>query len=348
MIKPDAASDDDTQALATRLLAIINSSWMTQATYVAAQLRLPDLLADGPKTSDELANATGSHDPSLYRLLRALTTLEICREREDGSFELMPMGHLLRSDVPGSVRSWTLYWGGPQWMVWGHLLHSVKTGESARTHLMGLQDFQYLARDPDLAALFNQAMAELTRLVALDVARHYDFTGLQRIVDVGGGNGELLATVLQANPQARGVLFDMAHAREAGQQHLEAMRLVDRCEVVTGSFFESVPGPADAVMLKNIIHDWDDDHSRAILENCRRALAERGKLLIIDRLVPERVETMPAHQAIMRADLHMLVGPGGRERTEPELRSLLGSAGLRLSRVIPIGSNYAISEAVAA
>src|SRR5437899_1517531 len=144
MVKPDAASDD-TPALATRLIAIVNSSWMAQATYVAAQLGIPDLLAEGPKTSEELAVATGSHAPSLYRLLRALTTIEICREREDGSFELMPMGALLRSDVPGSIRSWTLYWGGPQWAVWGHLLHSVKTGESARTHLEGTQGFQHLA-----------------------------------------------------------------------------------------------------------------------------------------------------------------------------------------------------------
>src|SRR5712692_9413367 len=209
MVKPPAATQADTHILASRLLGIIGASWMSQATYVAAQLHIPDLLADGPKTSAELANASGSHAPSLYRLLRALATLEICREREDGAFELTPMGALLRSDVPGSLRSWAIFWGGPDWPVWGHLLHSVKTGETARKHLAGTKDFQHLALDPDLAALFNQAMVELTRPVAQDVVRAYDFSSMARIVDVGGGSGELLSAIHQANSGARGVLFDM-------------------------------------------------------------------------------------------------------------------------------------------
>jgi SAM-dependent methyltransferase len=348
MVKPPADTYGDEPALVSRLLGIIGASWMSQAAYVAAQLRIPDLLAEGPKTSAELASASGSHAPSLYRLLRALTTLEICQEREDGAFELAPMGALLRSSVPGSLRSWTLFWGGPDWPVWGQLLHSVQTGETARKYLSGTQDFQHLALDPELAALFNQAMVELTRRVAQDVARVYDFSSLPRIMDVGGGYGELLAAILQANPAARGVLFDMAHAREPGQRHLEAVGLADRCEIVTGSFFESVPGPADAILLKSIIHDWNDDQSRAILENCRRALAEGGKLLVIERLMPERLETSPAHQAIVRSDLNMLVGPGGRERTEAEFQALLGSAGLRANRVIPTASGMFIIEAVAA
>jgi SAM-dependent methyltransferase len=347
MVKPPAATQADTHILASRLLGIIGASWMSQATYVAAQLHIPDLLADGPKTSAELANASGSHAPSLYRLLRALATLEICREREDGAFELTPMGALLRSDVPGSLRSWTIFWGGPDWPVWGHLLHSVKTGETARKHLSGTQNFQHLALDPDLAALFNQAMVELTRPVAQDVAQTYDFSNMARIVDVGGGYGELLAAILQANSGARGVLFEMAHARAAGQRHLAALGLADRCEIVTGSFFEAVPGPADAILLKSIIHDWDDAQSRAIVENCRRALAEGGKLLVIERLMPGRLETSPAHQSVVRSDLNMLVGPGGRERTEAEFRALLGSAGSRVNRVIPIAFGFVIIEAIA-
>ena len=295
-----------------------------------------------------MASTSGSHAPSLYRLLRALTTLEICLERDDGAFELTPMGALLRSNVPGSLRSWTLFWGGPDWPVWGHLLHSVKTGETARKHLSGTKDFQHLALDPDLAALFNQAMVELTRLVAQDVARVYDFSSMPRIMDVGGGYGELLTAILQANAGARGVLFDMAHAREAGQRHLEALGLADRCEIVTGSFFESIPGTADAILLKSIIHDWGDGKSRTILENSRHALAEGGKLLIIERLMPERLETSPNHQAVVRSDLNMLVGPGGRERTEAEFRALLHSAGLRINRVIPTASGFVIIEAVAA
>jgi orsellinic acid C2-O-methyltransferase len=347
MANPSDDTYAESHSLATRLQGIIVANWMSQATYAAVQLRLPDLLAEGPKTSAELAEASGSHAPSLLRLLRALATLELCQEREDGAFQLTPMGALLRSDAPNSLRSWAIFVGGPQWPLWGHLLHSVKTGETARMHLSGTKDFQHLARDGELAALFNQAMVELTRLVAQDVARVYRFAGMTRILDVGGGSGELLAAILQANPAARGVLFDMDHARESGQRHLEALGLAERCEIVTGSFFEAVPGPAEAILLKSIIHDWDDDQSRDILDNCRRALAKGGKLLIIERLMPERLEPSPAHQAIARSDLNMLVGPGGRERTLAEFQALLASAGLSVSGVIPTASNFAIIEAVA-
>ncbi len=343
-----AATDSDTADLAVRLRDIIGGNWMSQAAYVAAQLQIPDQLAEGPKTSAELASATGSHAPSLHRFMRGLATLDICRERDDGRFELAPMGHLLRSNVPGSVRSWALFIGGPHWPVWGHLLHSVNTGETARMRLAGMRDFEHLTRDPALAALFNQAMLELTYLAARDVVQTYDFSGVERIVDVGGGSGQLLAPILQAYPAAQGVLFDMAHARAAGERHLHALGLADRCEVVTGSFFEAIPGPADVCLLKSIIHDWDDDRSRAILETCRRALAPGGKLLVIERLMPERLEASPAHQAIARSDLNMLVGPGGRERTEAEFRALLAAAGLRLNRVIATPSGFDILEAAAA
>ncbi len=348
MTNPSADTHANPHSLVTRLQGIITANWMSQAAYAAVQLRLPDLLAAGPQTSAELAAASGSHAPSLLRLLRALTTLELCWERADGAFELTPLGALLRSDAPNSLRSWAIFVGGPQWPVWGHLLHSVKTGESARQHLSGTQDFQHLARDAELAALFNQAMVELTRLVAQDVAQVYPFAGLTRIVDVGGGSGELLAAILQANPAARGVLFDMDHARAAGQRHLAALGLAERCEIITGSFFEAVPGPAEAVLLKSILHDWGDDQSGAILGNCRRALVAGGKLLIIERLMPERLEPSPAHQALARSDLNMLVGPGGRERTLAEFQALLASAGLSVSQVIPIVSGFAIIEAVAA
>ncbi len=348
MVTPQPASDPDPQALGQRLLALVTSSWMSQAAYAAAQLRLPDLLAAGPQTSEALASAAGCHAPSLRRLLRALTTLELCRERDDGAFELTPLGGLLRSGVPGSLRSWTIYWGGPHWTIWGHLLHSLTTGETARQHLAGTEGFEHLERDPELAALFNQAMAELTGRIAQDVPRVYDFSRMRRILDVGGGYGELLAAVLLANPAAHGVLFDMTHARAAGQRHLEALGLAERCEVVSGSFFEAVPGGADACLLKSILHDWEDDHARAILANCRRALAPGGRLLIIERLMPERVEATPAHQSIVRSDLNMLVGPGGCERTEAEFRALLGAAGLRLSAVVPVSAGFVIIEAVAA
>lgn len=338
----------EANGLATRLSNIVGNSWMTQAIYVAAKLNIADLLDDGPRTVEELADATSTHAPSLHRLLRALASIGICNELDGTSFELAPMGSLLRSATEESLHSWILFWGGYQWQIWGNLLESVKTGESARKLLTGSIDFGYLERDPTIAAIFNQSMVELTRLVSRDVVRAYDFSGMSRIIDVGGGYGQLLSAVLTATPGATGVIFDMPHATEGAKRFIEGMGLVDRCQFVTGDFFDSVPGPADACLLKSIIHDWDDGRSHIILKNCRQALTENGKLLLIERIMPERMEALAAHQVIARSDLNMLVGPGGRERTEAEFRSILGSAGLQVSRILPAGLATNVIEAIRA
>jgi orsellinic acid C2-O-methyltransferase len=335
-------------ALAQRLLGIVNSNWMSQATYVAAQLRIPDLLIDGPKTTEELAAVTGSHAPSLQRLLRALTTIEILHEREDGSFALMPMGELLSSESPESVRAWTLLMGGYNWPVWGNLLYSVQTGKSARTLLTGTEEFQHLEQDPEWAAIFNQAMVDITRLVVPGVVRGYDFSGMNRIVDVGGGYGELLAAILKANPAAHGVLFDLPHAIDNGKRHLENAGLAQRCSFVTGTFFESVPNGADGYVLKSIIHDWNDERGQLILENCRQAMAPGARLLLVERVMPERLDASPAHQLIVRSDLNMLVALAAQERTEAEFRHLLSAAGFHVTHIEPVGFTFSIIEAVPA
>jgi orsellinic acid C2-O-methyltransferase len=334
--------------LASRMWRMVTSNWMTQAIYVAAELRLADLLADAPKTSQELAGATGTHAPSLQRLLRALVTLEICKEREDGSFELTPLGALLRSDAADSMRTWVLYAGGQQWPLWGHLLDSIKTGKTARELMTGEGLFENVERDPAAAVLFNQAMVQMTRRISQGVVRSYDYSRFQTIIDVGGGYGELLAAILQANPGTRGVLFDLPNARETGLSHIASMGLAERCEIVTGSFFESIPSDGDAYILKHIIHDWTDEQCKGILDNCRRVMEADGKLLVIERIIPNRVEPSVTHQLILRADLNMLIGTGGRERTESEFHTLLSSAGFRLNRVIEIGQSYNIIEAILA
>lgn len=337
---------NDTLDPAKRVWSLIISNWKTQAIYVAAELRIPDLLAEGAKTDEELATATGAHAPSLHRLLRALTTLEICREREDGSFELTPMGSILRSDSATTLRSWTIYAGGYQWPIWGHLLDSVKTGESARKLVTGNSGFENLQRDPAVAALFNQAMVEFTRLISQGVVREFNFSSMERIVDIGGGYGELLATILLANPGMQGVLFDLPHAIETGRSHMAAVGLADRCEIITGSFFESVPERGDAYILSRIIHDWNDDRSKVILENCRRVIPQDGKLLLVEQILPERLEASADHQVIARSDLNMLIGPGGHERTEAEFRALLSSTGFLLKKVIPIEMSFNLIEAI--
>lgn len=339
---PEREDGLDQQALPERLLAIVHASWMSQATCVAAELGIADLLANGPRRPEDLATTAGCHAPSLQRLMRALASLDLCRERGDGSYELTPMGALLRADAPNSVRAWTLWWGRHLRPVWGHLLHSIRTGEAARRLVTGTPGFGHLERDPAAAALFNQAMAELTRLVARAVARSFDFCGMRRIVDVGGGQGELLAAVLEAYPALRGVLFDLPHAAGSARRHLERSGVAERCELIEGSFFESVPGGGDAYLLKSVIDDWSDEQGGAILRNCRQAMPAGARLLLIEPLMPETMDASPFHQAMARVDLNMLVTHGGRERTEAEFRDLLGARGFRVERIVATGTNYSV------
>jgi SAM-dependent methyltransferase len=332
---------------ASKLLEIIGGSWMSQATYVAAELRIADLLAGGPRRVDELAKAAECHPPSLRRLMRGLASLGICVEREDGRFDLTPMGALLRSDAPDSLRSWAIVWGKLQWPVWGNLLHSVRTGESARTLVLGTEGYEHLARDADAATVFNRAMTEITRLVANEVARVYDFSGARRIVDVGGGYGELVAAILKTHPKARGVVVDMLHASEAAKLYARDAGVAERCEFIAGDFFESVPPDGDAYLLKSVLHNWNDEKSALILRNCGRAMPRGAKLLLVERIFPARVGVSPAHQAAARSDLNMLVGPGGHERTEVEFRKLLGAAGFTPVEVFATATEFSVIESTA-
>jgi hypothetical protein len=346
MSQQNEAPAQASPAPAEKLLRIVQASWMTQVTYVAAELRIPDLLAPGPLSTEKLARATECHAPSLQRLLRAMVTLELCEEQEDGAFALTPLGALLRAEGADSLHAWTLLWGKYLWPGWGHLLYSVKTGESARKLLIGTETFEHLEQDRERAAVFNRAMTELTRLVARVVLRVYDFSGLQRIVDVGGGYGELLAAILTACPTMHGVLFDMPHAIEKAPQHLENAGVQERCELIAGSFFESVPHGGDAYLLKSIIVDWNDERCLAILRTCRAAMSGKAKLVLVERIMPERLSASSQDQVMAWSDLNMLLGPGGRERTEAEFRHLLGDAGFRLARIIPAGFNFSVIEGI--
>jgi hypothetical protein len=326
---------------------MIRQGAMAQMACVAAELCLADLLAGGPRRVSELARATESHAPSLHRLLRALASLELCTEGEDGSFTLSPMGSLLRSDTSDSLRSWILWFGKYQWPIWGRLLYSVKTGESARKLVMGADGFVGLfERDPEAAALFNDTMLQLTRLIAREVVCAYDFAGMSRIVDVGGGHGALLVTILQTHSSLHGVLLDLPHATEGARMQVEKAGLSGRCDIIAGSFFETMPAGADGYLLKNIIHDWNDERGAVILRNCRGAIPSGGRMLLIERVMPSRLERSAGHHAIAFADLGMLVGPGGRERTVDEYRALLDASGFRLSRVIATALEFSILEAV--
>jgi len=328
------------------LLEMASASWTTQALYVAARLDIAELLANGPMSGGELAQATGAHARSLFRLMRALVSLGICAQNSDDRFVLTGLGGYLRRGVPGSVHGMVLHWGGQLWETWSHLFDSVMTGKTARSLLHGEGAFETFAKHPEQAAVFNQAMVDITERAAQGVLRSYDFSSMRRVVDVGGGYGALLAAILRANSALCGVLLDLPHAIAGAKRYLEERGVLERCELVEGSFFDSVPGPADACLLKSVIHDWPDEQSAAILENCRKAVAPTaGKVLLVERIVPPRIEPLPAHQGIVRGDLNMMVAAGGCERTQEEFDTLLGRAGLRRARIIPTDSGFDVIEA---
>ena len=329
-----------------RLLWLINANWTTQAVSVAAQLRLPELLRDGPQTSDALAQATHCHGPSLTRLLRALTSIDVLTESANGRFELTPMGALLREDVPESLAAWAEFCGTQSWATWGRLVQSVRSGDSLRKQTSGADGFHHLEDDAQAALLFNRAMVDLTRPIAFAVARAVNFSGMHLIVDVGGGYGELIASILSEHPSIRGILFDLAHATAAAGSRLAAAGVEDRCTLVTGSFLDKVPGGADAYLLKSVLHDWDDDQAVNILRNCRRVMAPNAKLFVIERIAPQYFCDSPHDQGIARSDLNMLVGTGGRERTETQYRELLAAAQLRITHLQALGGPYCIIESV--
>jgi SAM-dependent methyltransferase len=321
------------------LLQMVTGYWVSQVIYVAAKLGIADLLKDGPKSSDELAQATGTHARSLYRLLRALASVGVFAEAEDGRFGLTPLGECLQTGSPGSVRAITINHGERLYRAWGDLLHSVRTGEIAFNHIFGMDLWQYAAQNPEAAALVTEAMAEFTTQVSTAVVTAYDFSRFSKIVDVGGGNGTLLLSILQANPQMSGVLFDLPYVVEDARKHIDAAGLTGRCAFVAGDFFEFVSSGGDAYILKNIIHDWDDERALKILQNCHRAMTENGKLLLVEGVIPPGNE--PSFGKLV--DLNMLVMAGGCERTEDEYRALFAAAGFTLTNLIPIQSPFGFS-----
>ncbi len=340
--QPVAAPGADLRAQA---LALINASWTTQAISAAVQVGLPDGLSDGPQSVLALAQRTSCHAASLMRLLRALASVGIVVQAEDGRFALTELGTLLRPDARGSLAAWAEFCGTYSWTAWSQLADCVRSGMSVRKRAGRAGGFQHLDEDDKAASLFNCAMANLTGSVAATFVDAVDLVGVQSIVDVGGGFGELLAAVLRAHPMMRGVLFDMAHATQAVSVRLHEAGVAERCEVVTGSFFDAVPAGADAYLLKSILHDWDDEHCSLILAQCARAMRPNARLMIVERMMPEHFLVSASDQAIARSDLNMLVGPGGCERTHGQYRSLLKAAGLRSANPLALSGGLSVLSA---
>lgn len=326
-----------------RIVQLAMGALLTQALYVAAKLGVADMLSDGPQKVSRLAERTQTNEEALYRTLRALASEGIFRETEPGVFDLTPSAATLRTDAPNSMRNCMIFMGEEyHWKAWAKMLHSVRTGETGWKEAHGAEVFDYFAEHAEEAEIFNRAMSDMSLSTAPAVVEGYDFSNIKTLADIGGGHGLLLAHVLKANPQMKGVLFDVPQVVEGADSLLEAEGVADRVEKVAGDFFKSVPKGADAYMMKFIIHDWDDERSRLILKNVHAALPQEGKVLLIETVVPEGNE--PHHSKII--DLEMLVSPGGKERTEREYGELLKSAGFRLARVVTTKSPYSVIEGV--
>lgn len=325
------------------LLRMTNAFQASQAIHVAATLGIADLLEDGPRSVDDLAQATGTHAPTLYRLLRALASVGVFAEEPDGQFRSTPLAEYLRTNAPRSLRAWAMQIGQQYlWTSWVHLLRSVRTGEPAFPELYGTTAWEYRQAHPEEDAVFNAAMTALSAGVVEAIVQSYDFSNVGVLMDVGGGEGVLLAAILAANPSLRGVLFDQPHVVTGANGLLERAGVADRCEVVSGSFFEAVPGGADAHLLKSIVHDWDDTATVRILRACRAAIADSGRLLVIEPIIEPGNEPDPAKFS----DLNMLVMLGGQERTADDFERLYAEAGFRLTNIIHTGSSMAIIEGV--
>ncbi|MGH3429012.1 MAG: methyltransferase [Mycobacteriales bacterium] len=322
---------------AVTMHGLLAGALVAQAISVIARFGVADVLAEGTAQVEEIARRVGAHGPTLYRVLRALGDVGVVAELEDRHFALTPLGEMLRSDVPGSLRGVATMVGMPfNLYAWADLYETVQTGKPAFDRVHGTEFFDYLAEHPQDAAVFDVAMTSLSTGDTANIVTAYDFSRLRTVVDVGGGRGGLLAAILSVNPHLQGVLFDRPAV-------LAGAEIIDRFTVVTGDFFDSVPEGGDVYLLSNVIHDWDDDHAVEILSACRASMADTARLLIAEIVLPEgaAVSTGKLVDVVM-----LVLTTGGRQRTEAEHRALCGRAGLRVTRVVPSSGMVSLVEAV--
>lgn len=323
----------------TTMLNLMIGHWVSRLIQVAAKLKLADLLKDGPRTADELAAIANVRAPQLYRVLRALASVGVFAETKHKKFKLTPLATTLQTGVPGSMRTGALLLNSDwQWDAWQKLLHGVETDEVPFVKAHGMSVFEYLEKHPEDLAVFHESTTGLTNPA---IAAAYKFSKFRTLVDVGGGHGALLATILKANPKLNGVLFDqpsvIAGARK--NRHVTEKGIAERCTLEGGSFFESVPKGVDAYILKYILHDWDDERAVKILTNCRDAMNKNGRILVVDSVIPPGNE--PGYVKLL--DIEMLI-IGGRERTKANFADIFRRARLKLTRVVPTTSPLSIVE----
>lgn len=325
------------------LMQLVTGSWVTHAIRAMAELRLADHIAAGPHTAVALAEATGTHAPTLARFLRALAAIGLVAHDEAGRARLTPMGELLRADAPGSMRPYALSITGPDIeRAWHALARGIRDGGATFPGIHGVDFWAFLAAQPDLGADFDAAMTATAEVRSGVLPAAVDLAALRTLVDVGGGQGRMLAAALAATPGLRGVLFDRAEVLPGAEAFLTGAGVRDRCELVPGDFFATVPAGGDAYVLAHIVHDWADEPAGAILRTCRRAMAPGARIWLVELVI----EPGDAYDRAKLLDLLMLVAFGAQERTGAEYRALLEGAGFARVAVHPTGTPYSVVEAV--
>ncbi|MFN2562889.1 MAG: methyltransferase [Jatrophihabitans sp.] len=325
-----------------RMYGVVLGFWSSQIAGTLARLEIPDQVADGPRSGDELATATGCLPAALLRLLRAATTVGILTEQPGRRFALTEMGAALRTDVPGSLAGLArAITASAHWLPWGRLDDAIRTGRSTAQEALAAPFFDYLAGRPRECADFAAAMEDLSTMIAAAVVDRLDLTGARDIVDVGGGTGTLLTALLARHPELQGAVLERPEVVDRARAHIHERGLDERCAVAAGDFFTAVP-EADVLVLKLILHDWDDEHATAILRACAAGLRPDGRLILIEAVVPDDPSAVPLLPLL---DVNMLVVLGGHERTAAEFTALLAGAGLRLDRITETGSHGQIIEA---
>ncbi len=324
------------------MLQLLNGAHVAGAVSCLAQLGIPDLVEAGPRSAEDLASQTGTEPQALYRLMRATACVGVLAEQPDGTFAETPMSAVLRRNAKPSLRALAIM-GGREWhgRGWSRLEYCVRTGKQALEQIYGAHTFEYLKQNPEEAQIFNDAMTALSTIDSPAVAEAYSFDGINSMVDVGGGHGLLLATILAKNPHLKGTLYEVPHVIE-GCRTGPLTPVMERCTLESGDMFSSVPAGADAYIMKHIIHDWPDDLCVRILTACRKGVNAGGKLLVVDNVIHPGNQFSPGKFL----DLQMLIFPGGRERSEREFRDLFAAAGWRLTRIIPTAAADSIVEGI--
>ncbi|MEL6149317.1 MAG: methyltransferase [Chloroflexota bacterium] len=330
-----------TENIAVQMMQMITGYWVSRSLYIVAKLGIPDVVENQPVTIDELAEATGTHAPSLYRLMRALNSVGVFREDENGYFHLTPQAEMLTTNHPQSLRSLTIMFGEETYDGWVQLMHAVKTGETGFSHAYGEEFFPFLAKNPEVSRTFGEAMTGYVAQTHQGVLQTYDFTGTEVLADIGGSHGTLLSLILRRYPDMRGILFDQPHVIEEAKG-IMAPELMERCDLVGGDFFQAVPEGADTYMLSSIIHDWDKPRGIQILENVREAIPDDGKLLLVETVIKERNEL----DFGKLLDLTMLTVTGGLERDAEGYADVLAHTGFQMQNIVTIAAPASVIEAV--